>query len=319
MRNVILFLHAVLLTWLAMPMQAQVEPDLRSDSLLRVDGEVYFLFRIQDADEIHSLTRIISIDKVEGEWVHAYANRQQFKTFLKRNYAYTILPHPARNITMSSPGSPSGTGAGTRTVWNFYPTYEDYFSYMHAFAADYPAICRLDTVGVTIQGRLILVVKISANIGQEEAEPQFLYTSSIHGDETTGYILMMHLIDYLLSGYGTDPAITELVNTTEICINPLANPDGTYHGGNSSVSGSVRYNANSIDLNRNFPDPKMGPHPDGQAWQPETVAWMDYADANHFNMSANFHGGSEVFNYPWDTWPRLHADDDWWQFTGREW
>jgi hypothetical protein len=46
---------------------------------------------------------------------------------------------------------------------------------------------------------------------------------------------------------------------------------------------------------------------------------MAYADENHFSMSANFHGGAEVFNYPWDTWSRLAADDDWWQFVGREW
>ena len=154
---------------------------------------------------------------------------------------------------------------------------------------------------------------------QEEAEPQFLYTSSIHGDETTGYVLMLHLIDYLLSGYGTDPTITNLINTTEIFINPLSNPDGTYHGGNNSVSGAVRYNANSIDLNRNFPDPKIGQHPDGNPWQTETMAWMNYAENKHFSMSANFHGGAEVFNYPWDTWSKLTADDDWWQFVGREW
>ncbi|MCX6266958.1 MAG: M14 family zinc carboxypeptidase [Bacteroidetes bacterium] len=162
-------------------------------------------------------------------------------------------------------------------------------------------------------------MKISDNINVEEAEPQFLYTSSIHGDETTGYILMMHLIDYILSNYGTDTAISELVNSTEICINPLANPDGTYHGGNNSVNGAVRYNANYIDLNRNYPDPKVGQHPDANAWQVETVAWMDYATNNHFTMSANFHGGYEVFNYPWDTWSKLHADDAWWKFVGREW
>ena len=130
---------------------------------------------------------------------------------------------------------------------------------------------------------------------------------------------MLHLIDYLLSGYGTDPQVTNLLNTTEIVINPLANPDGTYHGGNSSVNGAVRYNANGVDINRNFPDPKVGQHPDGNSWQAETQAWMAYADANHFSMSTNFHGGAEVFNYPWDTWSKLAADDDWWQFVGREW
>jgi len=191
-------------------------------------------------------------------------------------------------------------------------------SFMTGFASAYPDLCRLDTVGTTIQGRLILVVRISKNVNTEEAEPQFLYTSSIHGDETAGYVMMLHLADYLLSNYGIDSNVTRMVNSTEIFINPLANPDGTYHGGNNTVSGAIRYNANYIDLNRNFPDPKVGQHPDGNAWQPETIEWMDYATKNHFTMSINFHGGEEVFNYPWDTWSKLTADDNWWQLVARE-
>jgi len=35
-------------------------------------------------------------------------------------------------------------------------------------------------------------------------------------------------------------------------------------------------------------------------------------------MAANFHGGTEVVNYPWDTWPRLSADDAWWVNVSRE-
>jgi len=109
-----------------------------------------------------------------------------------------------------------------------------------------------------------------------------------------------------------------MVDNTEIFINPLANPDGTFWGGNNSVYGARRYNANNVDLNRNYPDPEDGPHPDGNPWQEETVAFMAFADSNHFVISANFHGGTEVFNYPWDTWATLAADDFWWQFVGRE-
>jgi hypothetical protein len=130
---------------------------------------------------------------------------------------------------------------------------------------------------------------------------------------------MLHLIDHLLLNYGTDPELTDLVNSTEIFINPLSNPDGTFRGGNNSVYGAVRYNANNVDLNRNFPDPKLGQHPDGLAWQKETIAWMDYAASHRFSVSANFHGGAEVFNYPWDTWSKLTADDNWWEFVGRMW
>ena len=43
---------------------------------------------------------------------------------------------------------------------------------------------------------------------------------------------------------------------------------------------------------------------------------MNLADSIPFSMSCNFHTGAEVFNYPWDTWNNLTADDVWWQDLG---
>ncbi|MCK7536337.1 MAG: hypothetical protein MZV63_37830 [Marinilabiliales bacterium] len=85
-------------------------------------------------------------------------------------------------------------------------------------------------------------------------EPEVFYTSTIHGDETAGFILMLRLADYLLKNYNTDSRVKDLVDNLEIWINPLANPDGTYRSGNYIIS-PVRFNANGYDLNRNFPDP----------------------------------------------------------------
>ena len=320
MKNIIIGSLAFMLIAISVPAMSQDYKALLLDSIFKNGSEVYFTFKLADKEDFHDLTRLISIDNVRGKTVYAYANKKEFSDFLRRNLKFTILPHPGSLLSQSeiSPGN-EGNTRGDRILWSFYPTYQQYVDYMIGFASTYPGICKLDTIGQSMQGRLILALRISKNIGQEEEEPQFLYTSSIHGDETTGYVLMLHLIDYLLSNYGTDPTVTEILNSTEICINPLANPDGTYHGGNNSVYGAVRYNANDIDLNRNFPDPNAGQHPDGNAWQVETEAWMAYAGNNHFTMSANFHGGAEVFNYPWDTWSKLCADDDWWNFVGREW
>ena len=123
-------------------------------------------------------------------------------------------------------------------------------------------------------------------MSQDEAEPQVLYTSSMHGDETTGYVLLLRLIDYFTSHYGTDAEVTDMINGMEIWINPAANPDGTYHGGNNTVFGATRSNGNGIDLNRNYPDPQYGDHPDGNAWQPETILFMQF---DSFLRKTNIH------------------------------
>jgi hypothetical protein len=279
-------------------------------------NEIYFSFQVKSAEDIHALTRIISIDNVKGDTVWAYANMKEFLRFSQMGYDITLLPHP-------------GDGAGVEmidhydpmmpaTVWNYYPTYSAYESLMTQFQANYPSICKVTTIATLSSGRKLLVVKISDNVATDETEPEFLYTSSMHGDETTGYVLMLHLIDYLLSNYGTNTEVSDLINNMEIYINPLANPDGTYAGGNNTVSGATRNNGSGIELNRNYPDIVAGPHPDGNPWAEETVAFMDFASQHHFVASANFHGGAEVFNYPWDTWATLAADDAWWYYVGRE-
>ena len=151
----------------------------------------------------------------------------------------------------------------------------------------------------------------------KKMNPLFYYTSSMHGDELAGYVLSLRLIDYLLSGYGNDTRLTSLVDNIDIWINPLANPDGAYAGGNQNVWSATRYNANWVDLNRNYPDPEDGPNPD-KSYQPETIIFLGLADTVNFTISANMHGGVEVCNYPWDTWSNLTADNNWWQYVSQQ-
>ena len=118
----------------------------------------------------------------------------------------------------------------------------------------YPSLCRLDTIGTSINGKLVLALRISNNPGAAATKPEVFYTSTMHGDETGGFILMLRLADYLLSNYNDNPRVKELIDNLDIWINPLANPDGTYNSGDV-ISSPVRFNANGVDLNRNFPDP----------------------------------------------------------------
>ena len=277
------------------------------------DTEHYFSFSVSDKSMISRLSKVISIDKVSFEnevfKVIAYANNSELENFRKFKIPFTLMEHPARKaqVKMLNTGDLRSTNS-----WDYYPTYDAYVQMMYQFQTTYPELCQVYNIGQTPNNHALLYAKISANVDQNEAEPKFNYTSSMHGDELTGYVLMLRLIDHLLSNYGSDTEVTQLLDSTEIWINPLANPDGTFNGGNNTVTGAIRYNSNYIDINRNFPDWDDGPHPDGNAWQPETQYFMSFADSVHFVMAANLHTGSEVINYPWDTEINLHPANTWW-------
>ena len=274
-------------------------------------GEVNLKIISYDRQLINKLSEILSVVNVDGNVVTCNANADEFIKFLALGKEYVVIP-PAGYYYKPVEYK------GVVEDWLTYPTYEEYDSLMHAFAIKYPDICQIDTIGYSVENRLLLGVKISDNVTERENEPEVFYTSTMHGDETGGYILMLRLIDYLLENYSGNNKVAFLVNNLQIWINPLANPDGTYAGGNHTVYSATRRNANSADLNRNFPDPQDGPHPDGREYQPETTSMMEFMTKHHFVISANFHSGAEVVNYPWDTWSRLHADDSWFKFISHE-
>ena len=288
-----------------------------ADQYLKERGEVYFSFELNNEidfkEQLEEISKLISIDNVKDDEVYAYANSNEYEQFELLGYSIHVLTPPSLLLSQEELD-----GNGMKANWDYYPTYQEYLGIMDQFAIDYPTMCEVVNIGPSEEGRELLFIHINNNLGVDQEEPEFMYTSSMHGDEITGYVLMLRLIEHLLENYGTDAQITNLVNSVDIWINPLANPDGTYAAGDNTVSGATRYNANFVNLNRNYPDPEDGPHPDGYAYQAETVAFMDFAESHHFTISANFHGGAEVVNYPWDTWPRLAADNDWWVYVSRQ-
>ncbi|MDD2631926.1 MAG: M14 family zinc carboxypeptidase [Bacteroidales bacterium] len=305
----------LLLIYLA-PGLAVSAQTLLPEEILATRGEIYFKTVVGDRDLVNKISHLVSVDYLHEDTVFAYANEKEFLAFTKTGLDYTILLAPGlRDVPVVMRDN-----VDIRNIrsWDFYPTYTAYLDMMQQYADEYPDLCQCFSIGQTVNGRELMMLRISDNVATREAEPQFLYTGTMHGDELAGYVLLLRLADHLLSGYGQDAAITDLIDNTEIWINPLANPDGTFYGGNHTVNGSRRYNANSVDLNRNYPDPEDGPHPDGKAWQPETIAFMQLAEAQNFVMSANTHGGAEVINYPWDTWSQPAADATWWRHVARQ-
>ncbi|MBQ8045066.1 MAG: carboxypeptidase regulatory-like domain-containing protein [Bacteroidales bacterium] len=278
------------------------------DSLFISKTEVVFSFSENDASKINHLSNIISIDYWDGNTVRAYANQHELKQFLTYGYSLAIHDESQSKAQINMAHSISDF-----KKWDSYPTYPTYLEIMNHYANAFPSICKIDTIGTSVNGHLILCCKISDNVHSDEAEPEFFYSSTIHGNEVLGYQMMLRMIDTMLHGYTTDTTLQSLINTTEIYINPLANPDGTYNRNDTTVVGATRYNANFVDLNRNYPS-------EWSRWpidviQPENQQMIDYCQNHNFVMAANLHSGAEVLNYPWDSFrssQRLHADDNWW-------
>ena len=271
-------------------------------------GQAEVVIKVRGFDDIRRLSRDYSIRSAGENEVSLLLSPLTAGLFVSEGRSYLLREEPVIK------GERTAVSMAEAMEWDTYPTFTQYDSILRSFASLYPSLCRLDTIGMSVNGKAVFVLKISDNCQTDEPEPEVFYSSSIHGDETGGFILMLRLADYLLRNYGAGNRVTSLVDNLEIWINPLANPDGTYRNGDA-ISSPVRFNAAGYDLNRNFPDPE-GPQ---VTRQKETVDMMRFMSERRFVLSANFHSGEEVVNYPWDRWPYEHADEDWFYTISREW
>jgi hypothetical protein len=285
-----------------------VSIDTKLRAIISEKGQAEVIIPVRSRQSINRLTRSYSIRSLKDKSIHILLSPLTVEKFLAEGYEYQLVKR-ADNKGVISPAN-----IAEAMAWDNYPSYTQYDSIMRFLASAYPSLCVLDTIGTSINGKLVLVLKISDNCKTDETEPEVFYTSSIHGDETAGFILMLRLSEYLLKNYSLNNRVKNLLDNLEIWINPLANPDGTYRNSNYILS-PVRFNSNGYDLNRNFPDP------DGPVVtrQKETLDMMRFLAERKFALSANFHSGEEVVNFPWDRWPVEHADNDWFYSISRAW
>ena len=190
-------------------------------------------------------------------------------------------------------------------------------------AAERPDITKLVTIGETVQGEDIVALKVSRDAGRlrDGRRPATLYIGGQHGREWISPEVVRRLAHHVVVGYSIDPALTELVDTTELWFVPVANPDGydfTFTPGNRlwrknlrDNDGDGRITANDgVDLNRNFPtkwgyddegsSPSAGSDTyrgAGPASEPETQALDRLMARVGFEFLVNYHAPSEEVLY----------------------
>ncbi len=219
----------------------------------------------------------VHVDGVWGSTARAYVLEDRLEEMKALGFDVTVVPRVSPNMTRA------------------YHSYSTLTSELQAIAAANPTICELHDIGNSVQGRKLWFMKISDNVSVEEDEPEFKYISTMHGDEPVGMEMCMYLINLLVDDYGTDPQITNLVDNVEIWIMPLMNPDG--------YSNQSRYNAQGYDLNREFPDRVSDPNNSTSGRPAEVRHVMNWAFGKSSVLSANFHTGALVVNYPYDSDP----------------
>lgn len=167
---------------------------------------------------------------------------------------------------------------------------------LRALATRCPEIMRVGSAGTSTLGTQLWYLEVSDRPGvAEPGEPEVRLVGHLHGDEVVGRELTLWTAEYLCDHYrysatGTgDDYVTWLVNSTRLFIAPTMNPDG--------YQLRQRYNARHVDLNRNFPDRFNG---DPSYLAAETAAMMRWSRERSFALSATFHGGAQVVNYPYD-------------------
>ncbi len=164
---------------------------------------------------------------------------------------------------------------------------------LQQIADNYPNISMLCNLGQSVQGREIWALKISDNVSEEEIEPEVRICGCHHGNEIMSVELPLLLAKHLVENYSIDPEITDLVDTFELWIIPMVNPDGRQV--------TSRYNANGVDLNRDYGYMWEGSSGSTSPFsQPETQIIRQNALENNFVVSLSYHTTAAYVNYVWN-------------------
>ncbi|MDX2525862.1 M14 family metallopeptidase [Streptomyces europaeiscabiei] len=198
----------------------------------------------------------VTVDDADDHSVFVSGRADQIKKLRQQGYEITALgAAPDR----------SG-GEGDVRLFDFpsadsrYHNYAEMTNEINSVVSANSSIASQRVIGTTYQGRNIVAIKISDNVGTDEAEPEVLFTHHQHAREHLTVEMALYLLNELTSDYGTDSRVTNMVNNREIWIIPDVNPDGGEYDVATGSYRSWRKNrqpnsgSSSVgtDLNRNW-------------------------------------------------------------------
>ena len=184
-----------------------------------------------------------------------------------------------------------------------YHSYQGIIDLADSLALNFPSICKKIIFGYSVQNRQCAALKISDNVDVDEPEAEVMFDGGIHGDEIGGSENIIRFARDLCLKYGVEPAVTNLINTREIWLYLMVNPDGRFN--------MSRYNASGVDINRDwgYMWDQWGGSP-GAFSQVETRALRNCMYSHQFVVHTTYHSGTEIISYPWSYRPNASSDQN---------
>lgn len=223
------------------------------------------------------------------------------------------------------------------TAYNVYHSYDEPVKGIRAqlrrLENKYPRLTEVKSIGRSLQGRPILAIRLTNERGRHHDKPQVLLIATTHAREWISTEVAMRLIKYLTANYKTDSRVTNLLDTTEIWIIPVVNPDGYEYTftterlwrknlRDNDGDGKITL-VDGVDINRNF-DSSWGYDNEGSSpvssnetfrgsapnSEPETKALIKFIDHNKFKFIVSYHSYSNLILYPWGWQVKTPSFDD---------
>jgi hypothetical protein len=169
--------------------------------------------------------------------------------------------------------------AGVDTFYSGYRTVVEHYAHLDSVVATYPSLAALVDYGDSMKKTLgqggydlkaVCITNRQAGdcaLTPSAPKPRFVVQAALHARELTTAEVAYRWIDYLVQSYNVDPDVTTLLNSSEIWVIPIVNPDGRQiveSGGNSPYlqrktardtgncsNPPTSSNQDGVDLNRN--------------------------------------------------------------------
>jgi carboxypeptidase T len=205
-----------------------------------------------------------------------------------------------------------------------YMTYDEMLVKLRSLESQYPNLAKLFDIGDTwektkgIANRDIWIMRLTGK-SDNKNKPGIVFLGNHHARELVTVEIPVRLIEHLLSNYGKDPDITNMVDNTEIWIAPMINPDGhslAEQGANwrknKNTNKDISANARmGVDLNRNYAykwasggsSSDTGSetfHGKVAFSEPETQAVRDFIKSkSNLKIMMSYHSFSNLILWPW--------------------